>query len=593
MLKIKVEETKTQDKKVSFLYYMLFICICFVSLFFTSNAKAANLSIYPATGNYKTGSTFTASINVSTGQAINGVEGVLSFPTDKLEVIGVSKNKSIMSLWIREPEYSNAGQIGTVNFSAIKLNPGYIGQKGKIVDVIFKVRSAGVAEVNFASGSVLANDGKGTNLLNSLNSAVYSLKQSDITMPYDTGVSVTQKTSTETALPVPFVKIWLQDKNGKDILFNSNEGDPKWSDSPYVKLTWSVPNGVTGVSTKVDEFPNTELPDTSEDIPDFEIIPFLQEGKNYFHIKFINEDGSGPTLHLPLFVDLHEPKNFTVNLVDTSAETGGLFSTSNPQPILSFFTEDNLSGLDRYEAKINDDTWLEVNLESNGTFRLPKLPPEKRHNVIIRAFDLAGNYADSTATIVVQPIVPPSITYFPQNINLSSEPLIIEGISAPKANIELSFEKNKPIIISTKANEDGIWRIVYSNDLPRGVYSASVRQVLDNGAESLFSSPVIIRVNSFMGKFLELLDNINWYIWFIIFIMVEASTLIYYRRKFYIFKNSVDRRLDSLTDSFEGNLKILKNKISLDSSPEQIKREINEIQKRIKKNKNHKKRIKK
>lgn len=240
---LEVENIIKEKKGGHFLYCLLFLGTCFISLFFTSIVHAANLSVSPATGNFYTQNNFTVSVEVNTDQAINGVEGILQFPTDKLEVISINKSHSVMSLWIQEPSFSNGGQTGVVHFSAIKLNPGYTGQKGNVIDVVFRVKSPGVANVSFSSGSILANDGKGSNLLDLFNSAVYSLRQSPIIQPIsDDEVTVGAQTILP---PVPLVSVWLQDEFGKDILFTSSDGELKWSNSPYTKLTWKIPAGVT------------------------------------------------------------------------------------------------------------------------------------------------------------------------------------------------------------------------------------------------------------------------------------------------------------------------------------------------------------
>ena len=104
---------------------------------------------------------------------MNAASGAISFPPDKLEVISLSKTGSIFTLWVQEPLFSNSS--GAVNFEGIALNPGFTGIGGKLITVNFKAKAAGAAVLNFSSGSVLANDGKGTNILANLGSAQFSL----------------------------------------------------------------------------------------------------------------------------------------------------------------------------------------------------------------------------------------------------------------------------------------------------------------------------------------------------------------------------------------------------------------------------------
>ena len=128
---------------------LLFFVVVGFSIFnFVSAAEAATLSVSPATGNFSTQNTITVSLEVNTNQAINGVEGVLEFPTSKLELLRFSKSRSIMSMWVQEPSFSNGGQTGVFQFSAIKLNPGFVGSRGNVVDVVFREKDAEIGRAH-------------------------------------------------------------------------------------------------------------------------------------------------------------------------------------------------------------------------------------------------------------------------------------------------------------------------------------------------------------------------------------------------------------------------------------------------------------
>src|SRR3989344_8796693 len=153
---------------------LLFAVSFFILLFPFSIASAATLNFSPPSGSHNVGSTFSTNVIVeSTDQAMNAVSGVISFPWDKFEVVSISKQGSILSLWPAEPSFSNSQ--GTVSFEGIALNPGYMGANGKILTITFRARNTGQANLSFSSGSVLANDGTGTNILNGLRVAIFTL----------------------------------------------------------------------------------------------------------------------------------------------------------------------------------------------------------------------------------------------------------------------------------------------------------------------------------------------------------------------------------------------------------------------------------
>lgn len=106
-------------------------------------------------------------------QAINAISGVLSYPIDKLQVTSVSKIGSVLSLWVQEPSFSNSR--GTVSFEGVVPNPGFNESNGRVLAVNFRVVGTGAADISLTSGSLLANDGYGTNILKSLGNARVTL----------------------------------------------------------------------------------------------------------------------------------------------------------------------------------------------------------------------------------------------------------------------------------------------------------------------------------------------------------------------------------------------------------------------------------
>ncbi|MFM2330652.1 MAG: hypothetical protein RLZZ26_159 [Candidatus Parcubacteria bacterium] len=144
----------------------LFAVLAFAGLFLPSFAFAATLSMLPAYGSVSVGQTITVNVLVSSNdQAMNASSGVVSFPADKLQVVSISKANSIASLWVQDPSFSNSA--GTVNFEGVVLNPGFTGSGAKMLGITFRAISGGTANVTYSTGSVLANDGQGTELLTS------------------------------------------------------------------------------------------------------------------------------------------------------------------------------------------------------------------------------------------------------------------------------------------------------------------------------------------------------------------------------------------------------------------------------------------
>ncbi len=208
----------------------------FLFILFPFFANAANLSFSKTSGSYNAGDTFTVNVYInSTDQSMNAASGVVLFPTDLISVSSISKNGSIFSLWVQEPLFSNNG--GTVNFEGIVLNPGFIGSNGKILSITFKTKKVGNAEITFSTGSVLANDGKGTNILT--NTGKMSVNIGEKPAPKETPVP--EKKIED--VPTPITK----DANTDDVLIvEETRIDPPVITSYTKKIKQGVPIEISG-----------------------------------------------------------------------------------------------------------------------------------------------------------------------------------------------------------------------------------------------------------------------------------------------------------------------------------------------------------
>ena len=183
--------------------------IIFFAIFFSVKVFAANLDILPISQSVNMGDTVSVSVMVSTsGQVINAVSGVLSFPKDLLEVSSVSATGSIINFWANDPKFSNSE--GTVNFEGVIMSPGYSGNNGRVLKINFKIKTTGQADLQFGTASILANDGNGTDITSGKGTATISIKEKIIPLqkvtPIEQKIEPVVETPPPTNLPIPLVK---------------------------------------------------------------------------------------------------------------------------------------------------------------------------------------------------------------------------------------------------------------------------------------------------------------------------------------------------------------------------------------------------
>ncbi len=130
---------------------------------FLPAAKTAYFSI-PPKGQYRLGEIFPVKVDVAgINQPVNAVQADLSFDPEKLEVVEISTTDSFATIFIQK-EINNL--TGHARLTGGLPNPGYFSNHGLFGTFLLRGKSPGIAKVQFLPSSmVLANDGRGSNIL--------------------------------------------------------------------------------------------------------------------------------------------------------------------------------------------------------------------------------------------------------------------------------------------------------------------------------------------------------------------------------------------------------------------------------------------
>lgn len=466
--KLNMMKSNALQTNYKWLVRLFVVVLAFFST--VSLAEAASLYLSPATGVYQSGGTFTARVMVNTSaQSINAADASLSYNPSELSVVSVNRVGSIFNLWVTEPTFSNA--TGKISFSG-GLPSGYSGSAGNVMTVTFRAVGSGLAKVNFSTGSVLANDGRGTNVLTSMNGGTYTI----------------QAASTE---PVPEVIEYVAPANtpaAPNVVSSTHPDTSSWYKAKTAELSWEVPSGVTSMRTLLDNSPST-IPTKVYESPIRSIsLPDLPEGESYFHIQFKNEDGWGKVRHYRLGVDSERPTSFEI----TQPEDNDF---SNPEQTLYLEVEDETSEVLKYKIKIdNNEPYEFVDESGSSTVTLPSLEPGY-HTVIIEAFDQADNSIIGSYSFTIQAFDRPIFTEYPTQLNEEVVP-VIKGVTRPNSSVEVSLQKigGEPTIYKISSDEGGNFIFIPDGTLTQGVYELSAVATDSFGALSERSEIIKIAV---------------------------------------------------------------------------------------------------
>jgi hypothetical protein len=365
-------EVKTK-KKLGLFFKSLVSIAGLLALFNPIQALAATEYISPSSGDFAVGSTFSVGVYTSSpDQPASAFAGYLSFPTDKLSVSSLSKNGSMISVWVQEPTYSNTN--GTIGFEGFIPNPGYTGTGGLLLTITFQVKAAGTADVKFTNAAVLANDGYGTNITTGSGSASFKL-----------GTSEEPPVETPPATPgVPAAP---------SINSSTHPNQNAWYANNDPSFVLGLAAGTTGVSVLVNQSPNTDPGTTSGGLSSNYAFTDVADGAWYFHARLKNAQGWGAVSHYRFQIDTKSPGSF--QLTPAEADESGTSA-------IIFNVTDTGSGIDYYRITIGDGEALVVPASEVEPGKPFVLPPQVAGvvTVTLEAVDRAGNVTSSSLPII-------------------------------------------------------------------------------------------------------------------------------------------------------------------------------------------------
>jgi hypothetical protein len=140
----------------------LFLPIVFLP-FFANAANTASTTLYfqaPAGGVWSS-SDFSVKILVDSERPINAYAVGLSYPADKLEIIGFDNSRSIIDVSPGMPTVFEGGEIVFKGGSSVPFS----GEGGELLTLNFRAKAVGAAGIKFQSPKLYLADGMGTKIV--------------------------------------------------------------------------------------------------------------------------------------------------------------------------------------------------------------------------------------------------------------------------------------------------------------------------------------------------------------------------------------------------------------------------------------------
>ena len=377
-------------------YLILLVSAWVFCAFGALTAFAADLSLSPSTGSYSVGQTFTATIRaLPSGDNINAVEATLKFDPAVLSVVSLSKNGSAFSLWTTEPQFSNSA--GTIEFGGGSPTP--FTTNSDLVVVTFRTVAEGSGSVTFSNASVLAADGRGTDVYKNGASANYTI----------TGAATPTPTPTPDTTPTPTPTPDEEDDD-QAIIFGDPPRQPEigsqvfldpdvWYSETEGLFTWTLPFDVNVVAIEITDDPENRPEENEDAVIDPPVEEFLitkdiiTDGVQYVSVNFKNQVGWGAVTNRKLMIDTTAPEPFAINV-----QAG---TSKDSFPILRFEANDRTSGVEYYDMTIADKEPIRITPDEARLGYLLKELEDGTYTVKVVASDMAGNTRESSVAVLI------------------------------------------------------------------------------------------------------------------------------------------------------------------------------------------------
>ena len=144
---------------VRYAFSFLFVFAAIASIAAVATTNGSYIKTVSSAAAVEVDTKFALDVYVYADAPINAVDISLLYPSDQVEVLGIDKGESVITLWTEEPFVKD----GAVFLRGGTYKRGFVGEH-KIATVNLKAKTAGSAQFLAGEVKLLAGDGKGTSV---------------------------------------------------------------------------------------------------------------------------------------------------------------------------------------------------------------------------------------------------------------------------------------------------------------------------------------------------------------------------------------------------------------------------------------------
>lgn len=147
----------SRSKTVRYMFPVVFSAIALLGASVISSTDSSYLKLTPSKTIVKSGEVFSIDVFAYAHVPVNALDVKIDFLPGSIEIIGVDKGQSVLTVWSQEPKIENS----TISFGGGTYRRGFIGEH-LIATINVKALFNGKTEFTIKEANLLAGDGKGT-----------------------------------------------------------------------------------------------------------------------------------------------------------------------------------------------------------------------------------------------------------------------------------------------------------------------------------------------------------------------------------------------------------------------------------------------
>ncbi|MFN3692823.1 MAG: hypothetical protein ACK4SL_01830 [Candidatus Paceibacteria bacterium] len=156
---IKKRRPVPPNQTVRYMFSLAFLLVLVVSVASVVGSSKSTIVLETKQKQHLTNETFAIDVYAVANTPVNAVSLSIAYPEDKIEILGIDRGESVITLWTSDPRVEN----GAVILEGGTYRKGFVG-KHLIATINAKARATGEVVITTKEANLLAGDGRGTKI---------------------------------------------------------------------------------------------------------------------------------------------------------------------------------------------------------------------------------------------------------------------------------------------------------------------------------------------------------------------------------------------------------------------------------------------